>query len=62
MTRFCVSSLTHYVKWTLILKLTGFSLDEIDGFDFDAGDEVEMPALKDGDKETVPAENLYFAR
>ena len=33
------------------LELTGFSLDEIDGLDFDAGDEVEMPALKDGDKE-----------
>jgi ParB-like chromosome segregation protein Spo0J len=33
------------------LELTGFSLDEIDGLDFDAGDEVEMPDLPDGNKE-----------
>ena len=33
------------------LTLTGFSLDEIDGFDFDAGDDVGMPDLADGEKE-----------
>ena len=33
------------------LELTGFTLDEIDGLDFDAGDEVGMPDLPDGDKE-----------
>ena len=33
------------------LELTGFSLDEIDGLDFDAGDEVGMPELADGEKE-----------
>jgi len=33
------------------LELTGFSLDEIDGLDFDAGDKVGMPDLPDGDKE-----------
>ena len=33
------------------LELTGFSLDEIDGLDFDAGNEVGMPDLPDGDKE-----------
>lgn len=33
------------------VELTGFSLDEIDGLDFDAGDEVGMPDLPDGEKE-----------
>ena len=33
------------------LELTGFSLDEIQGMDFDDGDEVGMPDLPDGDKE-----------
>ena len=33
------------------LELTGFSLDEIDGLDFDAGDDVGMPDLPDGEKE-----------
>ena len=33
------------------LELTGFSLDEIEGLDFDAGDEVGMPDLPDGEKE-----------
>ena len=33
------------------LELTGFSLDEIDELDFDAGDEVGMPDLPDGEKE-----------
>lgn len=33
------------------LELTGFSIDEIDGLDFDAGDEVGMPDLPDGEKE-----------
>lgn len=33
------------------LELTGFSLDEITGMDFDAGEEVGMPELPDGDKE-----------
>lgn len=33
------------------LELTGFSLDEIDGMDFDEGEEVGMPDLPDGDKE-----------
>jgi ParB-like chromosome segregation protein Spo0J len=33
------------------LELTGFSLDEIQGMDFDEGDEVGMPELPDGEKE-----------
>lgn len=33
------------------IELTGFSLDEISELDFDAGDEVEMPDLPDGEKE-----------
>ncbi len=33
------------------LELTGFSLDEIAGMDFDEGEEVGMPGLPDGDKE-----------
>lgn len=33
------------------LELTGFSLDEIQGMDFDEGEEVGMPDLPDGDKE-----------
>ena len=33
------------------LELTGFSLDEIQGMDFDEGEEVGMPNLPDGDKE-----------
>ena len=33
------------------LELTGFNLDEIIGLDFDIGDNIEMPKLKDGDKE-----------
>lgn len=33
------------------LALTGFNLDEIIGLDFDIGDNIEMPKLKDGDKE-----------
>ena len=33
------------------LELTGFTLDEIEGLDFDAGEEIGMPELADGDKE-----------
>ena len=33
------------------LELTGFSLDEISELEFDAGEEVDMPDLPDGDKE-----------
>ena len=33
------------------LELTGFSLDEAAGLEFDEGEEVGMPALPDGDKE-----------
>ena len=33
------------------LELTGFSLDEIAGMDFDAGEEVGMPDLPDGDRD-----------
>ena len=33
------------------LELTGFGLDEIQGMDFDEGEEVGMPDLPDGDKE-----------
>jgi len=33
------------------LELTGFSLDEIEALDFDAGEEVGMPDLPDGDRE-----------
>ena len=33
------------------LELTGFSMDEIEEFGFDNDCEIEMPALKDGDKE-----------
>ena len=33
------------------LELTGFSLEEINGLNFDDDCEIEMPALKDGDKE-----------
>ena len=33
------------------LELTGFSLDEIAGLEFDEGEEVGMPDLPDGDKE-----------
>ena len=32
-------------------ELTGFSLDEIEGLNFDEGEEVGMPELPDGDKE-----------
>jgi ParB family transcriptional regulator, chromosome partitioning protein len=35
----------------LDLELTGFSLDEIKALNFDDDCEVEMPALRDGDKE-----------
>ena len=33
------------------LEVTGFSLDEVQGMDFDEGEEVGMPELPDGDKE-----------
>jgi hypothetical protein len=33
------------------LSLTGFSLNEITELDFDAGEDMEMPTLADGDKE-----------
>jgi ParB-like chromosome segregation protein Spo0J len=33
------------------LELTGFSLDEIAGLEFDDGDEVGMPDLPDGDRD-----------
>lgn len=33
------------------LELTGFTLDEIGALDFDSDCEIDMPVLKDGDKE-----------
>ena len=41
----------HLKELDFDLTLTGFNLDEIIGLDFDIGDNIEMPKLKDGDKE-----------